>query len=87
MLYTFAKSHYDTADLHAVLEQVKPQDAIVLWQDGVLQAVKNPELFANFNTFVLKNDLAARGLSTSLNTISLAEFVALSEQYFPQLAL
>lgn len=87
MLYTFSKAQYDLSTLNAILEQVTPDDAILLWQDGVLQAVKYPQFFANTQIFILKNDLIARGLKTTFPTISLEELVKLSEQYFPQIAL
>ncbi|WP_373767394.1 sulfurtransferase complex subunit TusB [Glaesserella sp.] len=87
MLYTFAKPGYDHTELQALLAQVTPQDAVVLWQDGVLQAVRFAHIFANLDqVFVLENDIQARGLTTSFNTISLDEFVKLTEQYYPQTA-
>lgn len=86
MLYTLSKAHME--QLHEILAQLGPQDALLLWQDGVLQAVKTPQLFATLpNVFVLENDLIARGLSSPLRQISLAELVELSEQFFPQVAL
>ncbi len=87
MLYTFSKAQYDISTLNAILEQVTPDDAIVLWQDGVLQAVKYPQLFANKQIFVLANDVEARGLTISMPSISLSEFVTLTETHFPQIAL
>ncbi|WP_426994968.1 DsrH/TusB family sulfur relay protein [Glaesserella parasuis] len=84
MLYAFSKAQYDLSTLNAILEQVTPDDAIVLWQDGVLQAVKYPQLFTNKTVFVLQNDIEARGLTTTLPTISLAMLVQLTEKYYPQ---
>ncbi|AGO17210.1 DsrH/TusB family sulfur relay protein [Glaesserella parasuis] len=84
MLYTFSKAQYDLSTLNAILEQVTPDDVIVLWQDGVLQAVKYPQLFTNKTVFVLQNDIEARGLTTTLPTISLAMLVQLTEKYYPQ---
>lgn len=84
MLYTFSEAQYDLSTLNAILEQVTPDDAIVLWQDGVLQAVKYPQLFTNKTVFVLQNDIEARGLTTTLPTISLATLVQLTEKYYPQ---
>ncbi|MDP0382672.1 DsrH/TusB family sulfur metabolism protein [Glaesserella parasuis] len=84
MLYTFSKAQYDLSTLNAILEQVIPDDVIVLWQDGVLQAVKYPQLFTNKTVFVLQNDIEARGLTTTLPTISLAMLVQLTEKYYPQ---
>lgn len=93
MLYTLSKSSYSVNELENLLRHSTTQDAIMLWQDGVLQAVKNPQFFANKpNVFLLENDIAARGLqkitqNSPLNVISLADFVKLSEDYFPQIAL
>lgn len=91
MLYTFSKAHYDIQELQGILNHLTANDAVVLWQDGVLQAVKNPQFFANqANVFLLEADITARGLNTQLTafqTISLAQFVTLTEQYTPQVAL
>ncbi|KAE9535428.1 sulfurtransferase complex subunit TusB [Ursidibacter arcticus] len=88
MLYTFSKAQYDLHQLQSILSQVQPEDAVVLWQDGVLQAVKYPEIFATItNLFILENDLQARGLKTDFKVISLGEFVRISERYYPQFAL
>lgn len=88
MLYTLSQADYTIDDLHRLLSGYSTNDALVLWQNGVLQAVKNPDFFATLpNVFVLQNDLTARALSSTLPTISLAQFVALSEQFFPQMTL
>lgn len=86
MLYTLSKAH--TEQLDQILAQLNPQDAVVLWQDGVLQAVKNPQIFATLpNVFVLENDLLARGLSCELPTVSMTDLVELTEQFYPHIAL
>lgn len=88
MLYTFSKADYDAQTLTAMLPAIRPEDAVLLWQDGVLQAVKNAERFANLPVFVLAQDIQARGLQ-ALNpfpTLSLAELVTLTETQFPQVA-
>lgn len=88
MLYTLSHSHSE--NLNALLAQITANDALVLWQDGVLQAVKNPQLFATLpNVFVLENDLIARGLSLScdLPTVSMTDLVELTERFYPQVAL
>ncbi|KMK51302.1 hypothetical protein RO21_07010 [[Actinobacillus] muris] len=88
MLYTFSQAHYDPHDLHRLLANITETDAVLLWQNGVLQAVKSPALFAKIpNLFILENDLNARGLRTDFPVISLAEAVSLTERYFPQIAL
>lgn len=90
MLYTISKAQYDDEMLH-LLSHISDNDAVVLWQDGVLQAVKNPQLFANLpRCYLLEQDIIARGLTQTLSsfqTISLTEFIQLSETYFPQMAL
>lgn len=86
MLYTLSNAH--TEQLDEILAQLSPQDAVLLWQDGVLQAVKNPQLFTTLpNVFVLEDDLIARGLRCELPTVSLAELVELTERFYPQVAL
>lgn len=91
MLYTFSKANYDDETLRTFLTNLTENDTVVLWQDGVLQAVKNRDFFANLpQCYLLEQDVAARGLSLQLqpfNTLSLAEFVALTEKSFPQIAL
>lgn len=86
MLYTLSHAHCEP--LPELLAQLQPDDALLLWQDGVLQAVKNPHYFANRpNVFVLQADLAARGLSSPLPTLDMAGLVALTERFHPQVAL
>lgn len=88
MLYTLSKADYDLTELQQILAQVRPDDAVVLWQNGVLQAVKNPQIFAQLpQLFALENDVKARGLRVDIETISLAKLVQLTEQFYPQIAL
>ncbi|MEB3475669.1 DsrH/TusB family sulfur relay protein [Pasteurella multocida] len=95
MLYTFAEASYPESVLLTYLQQTTPQDAIVLWQDGVYLCVKYPEVFSSLNTscYALDIDVGARNLYQfvssieSVKTISLTELVELTEHYFPQLAL
>jgi len=57
-------------------------------KESILQAVKNTECFANVRTYVLSEDLHARGL-TDMNTlpeVELHEVVTLTEYYSPQIA-
>jgi len=54
----------------------------------VLQAVKNPQLFANReNVFALTQDLQARNLTVTVETISLEQAVRLTEWFYPQVSL
>ena len=88
MLYTLSKAQYDKQELSTLLAQLQPTDALLLWQDGVLQAVKNPQLFANReNVFALAQDLQARNLQTNIEVISLEQAVRLTEGFYPQLSL
>ncbi|WP_150539021.1 sulfurtransferase complex subunit TusB [Actinobacillus vicugnae] len=87
MLYTLSKAQYDQNELQTLLAQITENDAIILWQDGVLQAVKFPQFFTHIsNLFVLENDLNARGLRTHFNTITLTELVKITEKFHPQVA-
>lgn len=88
MLYTLSKAQYDKQELTTLLAQLQPTDALLLWQDGVLQAVKNPQLFANReNVFALTQDLQARNLTVTVETISLEQVVRLTEEFYPQVSL
>ena len=95
MLYTFSQADYDQQTLEIYVRNAGAADAIVLWQDGVLLAIKQADVLARCQApcFVLENDLLARNLTallpenTKVRSISLADFVAISEQYSPQVAL
>lgn len=88
MLYTLSRAQYDKQELTTLLAQLQPTDALLLWQDGVLQAVKNPQLFANReNVFALIQDLQARNLTVAVETISLEQAVRLTEEFYPQVSL
>ncbi|KNE84731.1 MULTISPECIES: DsrH/TusB family sulfur relay protein [Aggregatibacter] len=95
MLYTFSQADYDQQTLEIYVRNANATDAIVLWQDGVLLAIKQADVLARCQApcFVLENDLLARNLTALLpenakvRSISLADFVAISEQYSPQIAL
>ena len=41
MLYTFSQAHYSETELQRYLTEITENDAVVLWQDGVLLAVNN----------------------------------------------
>lgn len=88
MLYTLSQAQYNLDELTRLIEQTTAEDAIVLWQNGVLQAIKFPYLFAHLpNVFALENDVKARGLNLNINTISLSQLVEISEKFHPQIAL
>ena len=94
MLYTFSQAHYSEQELTTWLEQVNQQDAVVLWQDGVLLALKYPHLWQQAHCYALQQDVTARNLgelyaknAPKVRCISLEDFISLTEQFFPQLAL
>ena len=94
MLYTFSQAHYSETELQRYLTEITENDAMVLWQDGVLLAVKYGEMFTQCKgqCFVLEQDVLARNLTTLLSnnkvrSISLADLVDLTAQYSPQIAL
>ena len=94
MLYTFSRAHYSETDLQRYLTGITENDAVVLWQDGVLLAVKYREMFTQCKgqCFVLEQDVLARNLTALLSnnkvrSISLADLVDLTAQYSPQIAL
>ena len=94
MLYTFSQAHYSETDLQRYLTEITENDAVVLWQDGVLLAVKYGEMFTQCKgqCFVLEQDVLARNVTALLpnnkvRSISLTDFVDLTAQYSPQIAL
>ena len=68
---------------------------VVLWQDGVLLAVKYGEMFTQCKgqCFMLEQDVLARNFNRTfarkhqVRSISLADLVDLTAQYSPQIAL
>lgn len=94
MLYTFSQAHYSETELQRYLTEITENDAVVLWQDGVLLAVKYGEMLTHKGQcFMLKQDVLARNLTALLpennqvRSISLADLVDLTAQYSPQIAL
>ena len=95
MLYTFSQAHYSETDLKRYLTDITENDVVVLWQDGVLLVVKYGEMFTQCKgqCFMLEQDALARNLTALLpennqvRSISLTDFVELTAQYSPQIAL
>ena len=94
MLYTFSQAHDSETELQRYLTETTENDAVVLWQDGVLLAVKYGEMFTQCKgqCFVLEQDVLARNLTALLpnnkvRSISLTDLVDLTAQYSPQIAL
>lgn len=55
MLYCFSQSDYPLSTLENYFSFLFEQDCVVLWQDGVLLALKYPQLFTQVkcNCYVL----------------------------------
>ena len=94
MLYTFSQAHYSETELQRYLTEITENDAVVLWQDSVLLAVKYGEMFTQCKgqCFMLEQDVLARNVTALLpnnkvRSISLTDFVDLTAQYSPQIAL
>ena len=94
MLYTFSQAHYSEIELQRYLTDITENDAVVLWQDGVLLAAKCGEMFTQCKgqCFMLEQDVLARNVTALLpnnkvRSISLTDFVDLTAQYSPQIAL
>ena len=95
MLYTFSQSDYPKNELDNYFSYITEKDAVVLWQNGVLLAVKYPNYFAKCkgNCMILKQDILARNLTTLLpknskiKLISIEELVGITENYSPQLSI
>lgn len=95
MLYTFSRADLPERELNAYFSRITEQDAVVLWQDGVLLALKYPHYFTQCQGLcaALENDMTARNLTALLpkesqvRLISMADLVAITEQFTPQLVL
>ncbi len=96
MLYTFSQANYEQDVLAQYLTDVTAQDAVVLWQDGVLLALKHADYFSRCKAeyvVALEPDISARHLTalwpqaSQVRFISIDEFVRLTERFFPQIAL
>lgn len=95
MLYTFSQSDYPKTELDGYFLYITEKDSVVLWQDGVLLAVKYPDYFARCkaNYMMLEQDILARNLTallpqnSKIKLISIEELVGITENYSPQLSL
>ena len=94
MLYTFSQAHYSETDFQRYLTEITENDAVILWQDGVLPSVNYGEMLTQCKgqCFVLEQDVLARNVTALLpnnkvRSISLTDFVDLTAQYSPQIAL
>ena len=95
MLYTFSQSDYPKTELDDCFLYITEKDAVVLWQDSVLLTVKYPDYFARCkaNCMMLEQDVLARNLTALLpreskvRSITMLDFVAITQKFYPQLAL
>lgn len=95
MLYTFANSQYDQQQLITLFTNITSQDAILLWQNGVLLPIKYPQILQlQPHYYLLKHDVIARGLqaffpqeSRQFTLLELPELVQLTESHYPQLSM
>lgn len=96
MLYTFSKADYAPRELVDLLARLTTQDAVLLWQDGVLLALKYGDYFAEHcsQIYLFEPDIRARGLvalirqkNKAFNRIQMPQLVQLTINYYPQFAL
>lgn len=95
MLYCFSQDSYSDSELEGYFSTMKELDAVVLWQGGVLLAIKYPHYFVNCKAscFALEEDISARNLTlllpeeSKVRLISLSDFVGITTQFSPQIAL
>lgn len=87
MLHTISNSTIDT-------EMINPNDAVLLWQNGVILAIKdhpilNAILAKTSHCYVLNNDIFARGLmrliDERVSIIDMKMVISITEKYSPQL--
>lgn len=95
MLYTFSQADYAQRELEGYFANITENDAVVLWQDGVLLAIKYPHYFEQCpaKCLLLEQDILARNLTALLpreskvQSITMLDFVAITQKFYPQLAL
>lgn len=92
MLYTFSQAVYDKNELNRYFQYMNEDDAVVLWQDGVLLAIKETDLLAESKApiYVLDTDVQARGLVDLINDnwlISSDDLTELTNEVTPQFSL
>ncbi|MBE2897208.1 sulfurtransferase complex subunit TusB [Pasteurellaceae bacterium HPA106] len=95
MLYTFSKSYYPEDELSLILANLRVDDAVLLWQEGVMLAQTHRTLLHALQTpcYALAQDIKARNLTALfaelpiIEQIDMAELVRVSERFHPQLAL
>lgn len=77
-----------------MLDLISPLDAVLLWQDGVIFALKENEICSillqkTASCYVLDNDILARGLSDYIDSrfhvITMLDAICLTEKHYPQI--
>ena len=65
MLYTFSQADYPQRELEGYFANITENDTVVLWQDGVLLAIKYPHYFEQCpaECLLLEQDILARNLT------------------------
>jgi len=94
MLHTISQSE-NLINSPNLLTLLRQDDAVLLWQDGVIIGLKNSDTLKQLidkeiPVFALINDINARGLAPIYNSyvqqITMTNCIALTEKYHPQFA-
>ncbi len=95
MLHIVNKSPFDRNSLQSCLRLAQPNDAILMYEDGIYAAFKGTVIENDIQTtlskckmYVLKPDFEARGMNEGnvipgIQSVSYSEFVDLTVQYSP----
>jgi len=92
MLYTFSQANYSRNELMRYFQYITENDTVLLWQDGILLALKETALLEHCKApvYAVEDDVQARGLTSKIPAqwfISQAESVELIEEFAPHFAL
>ena len=93
MLHIVNRSPYQSRSIEQCLNQLQPNDALLLIEDAVYAALKNSRWQSSLaassaKLYVLKSDLMARGLtdkplSETIKQVDYSGFVELTENHTP----
>ena len=93
MLHIVNRSPYQSRSIEQCLNQLQPNDALLLIEDAVYAALKNSRwqsslTASNAKLYVLESDLMARGLSDkplseTIKQVDYSGFVELTENHTP----
>ncbi|PVX42685.1 tRNA 2-thiouridine synthesizing protein B [Pasteurella langaaensis DSM 22999] len=92
MLYSFSQANYAQPELMRYFQYITEKDVVLLWQDGVLLALRDVALLENCKAPVriVVDDVKARGLISKIPTewlIPQSLAVELTEQVTPHFAI